>query len=148
MRTLAHRRSLVFAVLLTLGAVGLWQHAERAAARPSYHVPRSAQLESATGVRFTQAAVVAHGGIVEVRYVVLDAQKASRFQSDTKHPPRLTGERSHKVSWRTALMRQGHELRPGQTYYILYLNNANGIRRGDTLQIDEGRVRLTNVPVR
>jgi hypothetical protein len=142
------RRVLVLAVVLALAGGWLWQHAEQASARPSYRVPTSSQLETDTGVRFTRAAVVAHGGIVEITYVVLDSQKASHFQSDVKHPPRLTGERSRKVAWRTALMRQGHELRPGQTYYILYLNNGNGIRPGDTVQIDTGRARLAHVPVR
>jgi hypothetical protein len=45
-------------------------------------------------------------------------------------------------------MRQGHELRPGQSYYILYLNNQRAIRPGDTLEIDAGGQTLAKVPVR
>lgn len=142
------RRVLVVALTALLVAALAWRHAEGAAARPPYRVPQSADLESTLGVRFTQAEVVGDGGLVEIRYVVLDAQKATRFQSDTKHPPLLRSERRGGVAWRAALMRQGHELRPGQDYFILYLNNHNAIRPGETLEIDAGNRRLQHVPVR
>jgi hypothetical protein len=45
-------------------------------------------------------------------------------------------------------MRQGHELRPGQDYYILYLNNNHAVRPGETLEIDAGDQTLVKVPVR
>jgi hypothetical protein len=80
--------------------------------------------------------------------VVLDTQKATRFQSDTKHPPLLKSERRDGIAWRAALMRQGHDLRPGQTYFILYLNNHQAIRSGESLEIDAGGARLASVPVR
>ena len=75
-------------------------------------------------------------------------KKGSAFQNDTKHPPRLKSERTGKIAWRAALMKQGHELRPGQTYYILYLNNDSAIKRGDNLEIAAGQRRLIHVPVR
>jgi hypothetical protein len=105
-------------------------------------------MEASLGVRFTQAAVVADGGLVELRYVVLDAQKASAFQNDTKHPPTLRNEHNNKIAWRAALMKQGHELRPGQSYYLLYLNNQGAIKRGDKIEIAAGPRHLQHVPVR
>jgi hypothetical protein len=45
-------------------------------------------------------------------------------------------------------MKQGHELRPGQTYYILYLNNGNAIRSGETLDVEANGFHLPHVPVR
>jgi hypothetical protein len=140
----------IVAVLLAAGLVGAigWRFAGNAAARPRYDVPHDGRLEGALGVRFTQAALVADGGIVEIRYVVLDTQKGSAFQNDVKHPPLLKNEKNGKTAWRAALMKQGHELRPGQTYYILYLNNQNAIHRGDLIQIEAGAYRLAHVPVR
>jgi hypothetical protein len=112
-------------------------------------VPHSAALEAKLGIRFTQAAVVADGGLVELRYTVLDTDKATTFQNDTHHPPVLrSSKRSKESIYRTALMKQGHNLRAGQTYYILYLNNHNTVRSGETLQIDAGGNSLANVPVR
>jgi hypothetical protein len=145
------RRAWQLLTLLLAVALGLavaLRFGGSADAAPRYDVPHDGQLESATGVRFTQAAVVADGGLVELRYVVLDAQKASAFQNDTAHPPTLRNEHSGKVASRAALMKQGHELRPGQTYYLLYLNAQGAIKRGDKISIDAGQRHLQHVPVR
>jgi hypothetical protein len=119
-----------------------------ATAKAQYTVPQDGQLENSLGVRFTQAAVVGDGGLVEIRYTVLDAQRASAFQNDVKHPPTLKNERTGKTAWRAALMKQGHTLRPGQTYYILYLNNKNAIKPGDQIEIATPSRHLVHVPVR
>jgi len=142
------RRGVVVLLALALVAAVIWRLGDIAGASPHYDVPHNGQMEGALGVRFTQAAVVADGGIVEIRYVVLDTQKGSAFQNDIKHPPLLKSERNGKIAWRAALMKQGHELRPGQTYYILYLNNANAIKRGDKIEIAAGPNKLAHVPVR
>jgi hypothetical protein len=137
-------------VLLTLllSAAAIGRFATSADARDPYSVPQDGQLESILGVRFVQAALVGDDGLVEISYTVLDTQRASKFQNDVKHPPVLRNERTGKTAWRTALMRQGHELRPGQTYYILYLNNQNAIKRGDKLEIGTTARKLAHVPVR
>jgi hypothetical protein len=147
---LRRRRRLLLVLLLAVGLLGvvLVRFTGIAGARPGPDVPQDGRMEGALGVRFTRAAVVADGGIVELRYIVLDTQKGSAFQNDVKHPPVLKNEKNGKVAWRTALMKQGHELRPGQTYYILYLNNQNAIRRGDRIRIEAGPHRLAHVPVR
>jgi hypothetical protein len=147
--TLQRRAGQALIALLALALVGvvLVKFVGTADAKPKYDVPHDGQMEAALGVRFSQAAVVGDGGLVELRYVVLDGQKASAFQNDTKHPPQLKSERTGKIAWRAALMKQGHELRPGQTYYILYLNNEGAIKRGDNLEIAAGQRRLMHVPV-
>jgi hypothetical protein len=144
------RAGQLLTLLLALGLAGalMLRFGGSADAIPRYDVPHDGQLESTTGVRFTQAAVVGDGGLVELRYTVLDTQKATAFQSDTKHPPQLRNERNGKIAWRAALMRQGHELRPGQSYYLLYLNNGGAIKRGDRIAIDAGSRHLMHVPVR
>jgi hypothetical protein len=45
-------------------------------------------------------------------------------------------------------MRQGHDLRPGQTYYLLYLNNKGAVQRGDQVSIESNGRTLHHVPVR
>ena len=141
-------RTLIILLVLGFVAAVVWRFDGGANAGPAYKVPHDGQLEGALGVRFTQAALVADGGLVEIRYVVLDAQKASAFQNDVKHPPLLRNERNGKTAWRTALMKQGHQLRPGQSYYVLYLNNQNAIHRGDQIEISTPSHKLAHVPVR
>jgi hypothetical protein len=114
-----------------------------------YDVPHSSAMEAKLGIRVVQAAVVADGGLIELRYTVLDTGKATTFQNDVHHPPVLRdSKRPGQALYRTALMKQGHDLRPGQTYYILYMNNHNAVHSGETLQIDAGGVTLPGVPVR
>jgi len=60
----------------------------------------------------------------------------------------LHSEKRGGTLYRTALMRQGHDLRPGQDYYILYLNNKGVVRPGETMEIDAGGKSLAKVPVR
>jgi hypothetical protein len=141
-------RATVVLLILLFAAAMIGRLATGAAARDPYHVPQDGELESILGVRFTQAALVGDDGLVEISYTVLDTQRASKFQNDVKHPPVLRNERTGKTAWRAALMKQGHELRPGQTYYILYLNNQNAIKRGDTLEIGTTARKLAHVPVR
>jgi len=140
---------LLLIVLVVAFAVTLATRAGSAHASRSYLVPQSATLESKLGIRFTQAAVVADGGLVELRYTVLDADKATTFQNDVHHPPVLkNSKRANNLLYRTALMKQGHNLRAGQSYYILYLNNHQAVVSGESLEIDAGGGRLVNVPVR
>jgi hypothetical protein len=141
-------RALIVVLTAALVTVLVLRFGTSADAKPKYDVPHDGQLEATLGIRFSQAAVVADGGLVELRYVVLDTQKASAFQNDTAHPPTLKSERNGKIAWRPALMKQGHELRPGQSYYLLYLNNRGAIKRGDTIEIDSGQRKLLHVPVR
>lgn len=140
------RQALIAVLAIALAATMTWHRADAAPAK-NPQAPRSAALENALGIRFTQATLVGDNGLVELRYVVLDGEKASRFQANTKNPPRLRNEKRGGLAWRTALMKQGHSLRPGQTYYLLYQNTKDVLRRGDTLEIQYGANKLAHVPV-
>ncbi len=141
-------RLLIAILILAFAGSIAWRTTAPAEAGRRYDVPRSSALEAKLGVRFVQAAVVADGGIVELRYTVLNAEKASKFQRNVHKPPVLHSDKRQGALYRTALMRQGHELRPGQDYYILYLNNKHAVRPGETMSIDVGVETLTDVPVR
>jgi hypothetical protein len=141
-------RVVILFLTIALVAAVIGRFGSGAFAKPHYTVPQDGKLESTLGVRFTQAAVVGDGGLVEIRYTVLDAQRASAFQNDVQHPPVIKNERTGKSAWRTALMKQGHQLRPGQTYYVLYLNNQNAIHTGDQITIATPSRTLSHVPVR
>ena len=139
---------LVLAVAL-ISVAGLRYGSGAADAKDKYNVPEDSKMESSLGIRFISAQVVGDGGLVELRYNVLDNERASKFQNDTHHPPVLYSDHDRKNPvYRTALMKQGHDLRPGQTYFILYQNNKGAVRSGDTIEIDAGGGKLQHVPVR
>lgn len=110
-------------------------------------VPQSAAMENATGVRFSRVAVVGDKGLVTVFYVVLDPEKATRFQADRDHPPRLVSESRDGGTQRASIMRAGHLMRAGQTYYLVYENTKGAIRSGEHVSISYGGRTLRHVPV-
>ena len=114
----------VLAVLVALIIANVAQ----SRAQASRAVPQNAAMEKALGVRFSRVAVVADGGLITVSYVVLDPEKASRFQLDGAHPPVLHSEARGLSTNRVSLMKQGHTLRAGQTYYLVYQNTRGALR--------------------
>jgi len=110
-------------------------------------MPRSSALEELTGVRVSRVAVVGDGGLVTVFYVVLDPEKASRFQSDRDHPPKLSSEERHGGTQRASIMRAGHQMRAGQTYYLVYQNTGAALRSGETMTLRYGGRALRHIPV-
>lgn len=114
---------------------------------PGRPVPQSAEMESALGVRISRVAVVGDGGLITMSYVVLDVDKASRFQADTKHPPVLRSEARDGSTDRVSVMRQGHINRAGATYYFVYQNTRGALRAGEDVTIEYGGLRLEHVPV-
>ncbi|WP_328324714.1 hypothetical protein OHA70_33985 [Kribbella sp. NBC_00382] len=134
----------VLAVALVAGglaAVKLWGSSDPAA------FPQSSSIEEQYGVRFSRVAVVGDGGLVTLTYVVLDSEKATRFQSDVQHPPELRSEDRDGGTKRVSVMKQGHSLRSGQTYYLVYQNTKGALRHGEEATIKLGDLSLLHVPV-
>lgn len=133
-------------LVLALGALG-WRYLTPQHSS-GYVVPQSAAIEATWGIRFDQVDLVGDGGLVELGYIVLDSEKASTFQSDTLHPPLLHSEKRNATVHISALMKQGHDLRPGQIYFVMYQNPDNAIRPGERVTIDYKGLKLAHVPVR
>ena len=104
-------------------------------------------MEKLTGVRFSRVAVVGDGGLVTVFYIVVDPEKATRFQADRNHPPHLTSEDRRGGTSRSSIMRAGHLMRAGQTYYLVYENTRGAIRSGEEISISYGGITLRHMPV-
>ena len=136
----------VIAVLAILVAL-IIANVVQSRAQASRAVPQNPAMEKALGVRFSRVAVVADGGLITVSYVVLDPQKASRFQLDGAHPPVLSSESRGLSTKRVSLMKQGHTLRAGQTYYLVYQNTRGALRPSEQVSIDAGTLHLRHVPV-
>jgi hypothetical protein len=134
----------VLAVALVAGglvAVKLWASSGPAA------FPQSSSIEEKYGVRFSRVAVVGDGGLVTLTYVVLDSEKATRFQSDVQHPPELRSEDRDGGTKRVSVMKQGHTLRSGQTYYFVYQNTKGALRHGEQATVLVGDFSLLHAPV-
>ncbi|HEY8302797.1 MAG TPA: hypothetical protein VIG48_12935 [Jatrophihabitans sp.] len=143
------RLAVFIAVTAVLAGVSMYVRSGSQAKsdNPNRPVPTSSAMEQQLGVRFSRVAVVADGGLVTVFYVVLDSEKASVFESDAAHRPVLVSESRHRSTAHVALMKQGHTLREGQTYYLVYDNSGATLRPGEQVTITWGGLRLRHVPV-
>ena len=117
------------------------------AATSKTKVPQSRQLEAKTGIRILSAHAVGDGGIIDVRYQVLDPLKASIVEGDPTKTPALKDVRNGAVLTDTAAMRHGHAQRPAGTYFLLYFNKGGAVKSGDFINVTVAGLTLKNVPV-
>jgi hypothetical protein len=137
----------VLIVLLTLAAYVAVQ-LDRSEENPKGDAfPHSAEMEGATGVQFSRVAIVGDGGLVLVEYVVEDVEKATAFQADRPHVPSIISEARHGATNRVSIMKPGHLIRAGQTYYFVYQNTGGALRTGELATIKYLDHELTDVPV-
>ena len=110
-------------------------------------MPESRQMEATTGIRILSAHVAGSGGIIDVRYQVLDAAKANIVEGDPNNTPALVNKASGDSLQNTAAMRKGHERREAGTYFLLYYDHSGLVKAGDVIDITLGGQTLTDVPV-
>lgn len=113
---------------------------------PLVDIPQSAFIE-ATGVRVTLVAVTAGGGMVDLRYQVIDPDKAAIVHDPTK-PPGVLDEATGQVVNRPWM---GHahagQLQAGVTYYLILVNPGGVIKPGSPVSVLIGDSRLEHVLV-
>jgi hypothetical protein len=102
-------------------------------------IPTSAAIESQWGIRFTNVVLLADGGLVEMRYQVLDAGKSARIHSGSlKDLPVIKVEESGKAVSSQSMMfhfHHGDTNAQGRTYSILYANAAGAIHLNSRVAI-------------
>ncbi len=108
-------------------------------------MPLSAEIEEKYGVRFTFLAVTAKGGMVELRYRVVDEGKAANFGHYTETAPMLIAEDTGKIVDVTIMGLHNHRVEPGRTYYVLYRNTDSAIESHRPVTIAIGDQKLEHV---
>jgi hypothetical protein len=118
--------------------------------RPDPHstgFPHNTAMEQRLGIRFSRLAVVGDGGLLQLSFVILDTDKATEFEAGLAKPPAIVSENRLGGTRRISVMKQGHNLIPGQTYYLVYQNTGGAVRGGERAAIVSGTLRLAHVPV-
>jgi hypothetical protein len=108
-------------------------------------MPVSQEIEEKFGVRFNFLAVTAGGGMVELRYRVVDAGKAANFGHFTETAPMLIAEDTGKIVDVTIMGLHNHRVEPGRTYYVLYRNTETAVQSGRPVTIRIGNLDLEHV---
>ncbi len=140
--------ALALAVLGGVALIGallgwrLWLAPRPAPGPPA--MPTSVAIEERWGIRISQIAVTADGGLVDVRYIVLDPDKALAMVQDVRNLPVLIASNGQVVN-SAAMMAAKHNFAPGRTYFLLYRNTNGAIRPGDEVTLIFRDVRLEHV---
>ncbi|MFF5290919.1 hypothetical protein [Paractinoplanes globisporus] len=143
---------------VALAASGLWAwHAARSPAGPGSAVPvpvgwarpavAAGDLGQASGVTITRVAVTGGGGLVDLRFRVVDPDRAHALH-DPARPPAVVDESSGLVV-HDLLMNHEHtgDYRPGVTYYLVFTNPGNWVRRGASVTVLLGNAQVEHVRV-
>jgi hypothetical protein len=103
--------------------------------------PLPSALEVQYGIQITQLGLTASGGLVDVRFKVLDAGKARKLLGNPANAPMLmAGDKPPLMAPHNAL--RGAKFGPGQVFYILYPNLRSAIKPGTEVTVAMGEARL------
>ena len=107
----------------------------------------AAALLDEVGARVLRVTKSGDGGLIDVRYQVVDADKANAIHN-AKYPPALVDEHSGQVIGRL-LMGHAHTgtFHAGVTYYVAFENPGGLVKRGDPVSVVLGPLRLQHVRV-
>lgn len=104
-------------------------------------------FEEATGVQILRVAVTAGGGILDLRYRVLDPDKAIVVH-DRDNPPAIIHEASNRTANRPFMHHtKARDMHLAVTYYELLLNPDEAIKVGDPVTVVLGGAMLEHVIV-
>jgi hypothetical protein len=137
----------ILAALLLASALGglayMWQ-AGGAESEPSA-AGGMAALEERYGVRITLVAVTAAGGLVDLRYQVIDAEKAAQVFGEGARAPTLIAEDSGVTLPNPQEAPGETQPEAGQTYYVLYPNVESSVKPGTPVTVVIGDIRVEHL---
>lgn len=100
------------------------------------------------GVRVVQVALTGGGGLLDLRYQVIDADKAAGLH-DPATPPALVDEGTGLVA-NDLLMGHAHTegFKPGVTYYFVFENPGNLVQSGARVSVLLGGIQVEHIDVK
>jgi hypothetical protein len=148
---------LVMGVALVVGAVATVAWVTRGPDRPAgaaagalnWQRPggTAADLEKRTGVRLIRVAVSGGGGLVDVRFQVVDPDKALAVHQPAT-PPGVVDERTGLIL-HDLYMNHAHDgpMKAAVTYYLVFENPGGWIQRGSKVTVLLGDAQVDHVMV-
>jgi hypothetical protein len=105
-----------------------------------------AAIQQQYGVRFTMVGLTAGGGMLDVRFVAVDADKVEQLGH---HGTRLKliAERSGHTLDSEQMTPHFGKIHVGSQYFALLRNDDNTLRQGDLVTIEVGKLALEHLRV-
>ena len=148
-----HLRTAV--AICAIGAVAaaaallLLTHRGSASAAPCGRGPSPAAIaaiQQRYGVRFTMLGLTASGGMLDLRFVAVDADKVEQLgHHGTKI--RLVAEHSGHLLDSEQMTPHFGKIHVGSQYFALMRNDGNTLRQGDLVTIQVGKLSLQHMRV-
>jgi hypothetical protein len=125
------------------------EHAAPAPPKPDWARPSvsAQQLPERLGVRLTRLAVTGGGGLLDLRFQVLDPEKAAAIH-EPRTPPALV-EESSGLFLDQLLMGHSHSgaFKTAVSYYLIFVDDGNLVQPGDKVTVLLGDVEVEHVTV-
>lgn len=132
-------------LLLGIAAKAFWPE-QKADLREGTSLVTADGMAAHHGIDVTLIATTAAGGLIDFRYQVVDPDKANPIIHDTDLLPKLIVEETGEVlALRSLPHNHGTDLELGGTYFFLFANANNAIKRGTLVTVIIGDVRLEHV---
>jgi hypothetical protein len=109
-------------------------------------VPPHPAVEARYGIHVVQVGLSADGGLLDLRFQILDANKAEGILGHHSREKILIVDENNQIGLDTRTMTPGDSnLLPGTGYYVLFRNTNGTVKRGDYVDLLVGNDQL---PVR
>jgi hypothetical protein len=105
------------------------------------------ELEQTYGVHIDVVGLLASGGLVELRFQVVDADKATALFGDVEDMPLLAVEGSTTVLQSAKGMKHNLQLLDGASYFLLYTNAGDAVHEGSQVSFVINGIRLPHLVV-
>ena len=138
-----------------IGALVIWLP-QRSSGQPSVSPPAKWQrpsvsasgLAERSGVRLVRVAVTGGGGLLDLRYQVVDPSKAVTVH-EARTPPAIIDERTGLVLNRLLMGHAHHgQLKAAVSYYLIFENTGNWVHRGSKVTVPLGNAQVEHVVVK
>ena len=116
---------------------------------PAGPAPVSAPIEAGYGLRFQRATLAMQGGLVDVRFTILDTLRAEPvIGHQARERVKLVDQATGTVLDTRTMTPGDANLLAGEGYYMLFRNSGGLIHPGSRIAIAIGDLRLPGVVVR
>ena len=131
-----------FLVLLGVSLAWYWNTTLKQARMEQEHEQGAAILADTYGIQFTLIGISQTSGFIELRYTVMDPDKALDINHYVELYPKLIAEKNGKVLLAPQVLKHEHNLEAGRSYYF-FINNQHGtLSPGDLVTIQVGDVQV------
>jgi hypothetical protein len=137
----------LLALALAVGGTLLLNRSSTNSALAASRPVSSEVLEKQYGAKVEMVGLLAAGGLIELRFQVVDKDKAMGLFGTVEEMPMLAVEGTSRVLESAKGMKHHLNLLNGGSYFIFYTNAANAVHEGSMVSMVINGVRLEHIVV-